>query len=148
MFREQPRRVAPNQLLQSLQMVSVEWPVRSDRQPDAVQRQRIALADFREVAVRRAASAHVVFGVDFEEANIRGGLHDRPIVLGLEANAGTRRDNALAHTVWLTPHGNLRPERQGWASGKRARPLSSALSLGCEASRALWCLHGRARALR
>ena len=50
-------------------MIAVERPHRADRQPDAVHRQRIALAQRGELRMRRAAGAHVVLGMDLEESD-------------------------------------------------------------------------------
>ena len=69
-LRKQSRLVTLVQRLQPVQMLSVERAVRADRETDAVQRDRIELADGFEVTVRRAARAHVVLGVDLEEADV------------------------------------------------------------------------------
>src|SRR5258708_5335682 len=93
MLREQTRRIAfDDELLEALKMVLIERPIGTDRQPDAVQRQRVLLANGRQITVRRAARAHVIFRMNLEEADVRPGLDDRAIVLGLKADAPTRRN--------------------------------------------------------
>ncbi len=72
-------------------MGAVERPGRADRQADAVQRQRIKLADRVEAAMRRAARAHIVFRVDFEKPKLWTRLDDRLEMLGLEPDADARR---------------------------------------------------------
>ena len=76
---------------QPLEMRLVQRPRRADRQADAVQRQRVTLADGVEAAMRRAARAHVVFRVDLEKSKLRARFHDRLEMLGLESDADARR---------------------------------------------------------
>ncbi|KAG1082506.1 hypothetical protein G6F40_015094 [Rhizopus arrhizus] len=71
----------------------VEWPVGTDGQAHAVQRQGIVFSDGRQVAMGRAASAHVVFRMNFKEAHIRPRFDDGSVVVGLKAYAGSRRDS-------------------------------------------------------
>ena len=77
-------------------MRAVQRSGRADREADAVQRERIAFADRLEPPVRRPARAHVVLGVDFEEAEVRAGLEDGVEMLGLEADA----DAAEPRPMW------------------------------------------------
>ena len=49
-------------------MLAVERRGRADRQADAMHRQRIAFAQRAELRMRRPAGAHIIFGVDLEEA--------------------------------------------------------------------------------
>ena len=74
-----------------LKMGAVERPGRADRQANPVQRQRIALADRVEAAMRRAAGAHVVLRVDFEKPKLGTRVDDRLEMLGLEPDADARR---------------------------------------------------------
>ena len=96
MLREQARLVAVDQMPEALEVVPVEGPGGADRQADPVQRQRIALADGAEIAMRRTAGAHVVLGMDLEPADIGLARQDRLVVLGLEADADARGDRSLA----------------------------------------------------
>ena len=77
-------------------MVAVERPRRTDRQPDPVQRQRIAGADRLQPAMRRPAVAHVSLGVDLEKADLARAGDNRLEMLGLEADAGAARQRAGA----------------------------------------------------
>ena len=70
-----------------LKMRAIERSRRADRQADAVQRKRVALADRVEPAMRRAARAHVVFRVDFEKPKLRTRFDDRVEMLRLETHA-------------------------------------------------------------
>ena len=60
-----------------------------------MQRNRVERADRLEPAVRRPASAHVVFRVDLEEAEVGPRLDDGVEVLGLEADAGALGENRI-----------------------------------------------------
>jgi hypothetical protein len=60
----------------------------------------MAFADRLEIAMRRRARAHVLFAVDLEEADVGQRFNNRAIVLGLEADAGARRNaKSLAITT-------------------------------------------------
>ena len=87
----QRRLEPPRDRREPLQMRLVERSGRADRQADAVQRQRVKLADGVEAAMRRAARAHVVFRVDLEKPKLRPGFDDRLEMLGLESDADARR---------------------------------------------------------
>src|SRR6266478_9773515 len=100
MFREQTRRVPLDQPLEAPKMVLIERPIGTDRQPDAVQRQRVLLANGRQITVRRASRAHVIFRMNLKEADVRPGLDDRAVVLGLEADAAPRRDRIFYWRGW------------------------------------------------
>src|SRR6516162_5829195 len=91
MFGEQARLVAPPEMSQPLDVVLVQRPVRTNRESDTVKRQRVALPDGRQVAVRRTSRPHVVLRVHLEEADVGRRLDDRAVMLGLEADAGARR---------------------------------------------------------
>src|SRR5260370_41274600 len=70
MFREQARRVALGEPLEAQKMVPVERSVGADRQPDAVEGQRIPFAYGRQIAVRRASRAPVVFREDLKKTAV------------------------------------------------------------------------------
>src|SRR5262249_47478087 len=56
------------QRLEALQMRLVEWLQAPNRHADAVQRDRVVAPHGFQGAMRRTARAHVIFGVNFEEA--------------------------------------------------------------------------------
>ena len=94
----------------------VEGAVAADRQTDTMQRQRIVLADGGQITVRRAAPAHVIFGMDFEESKFGLGGQNSAVMFGLEAKATSCR-NVVAnghHKKWGAIH-RLRPQDSGWA---------------------------------
>jgi hypothetical protein len=91
-----PGLVALVERLQPAEMGLVERPSGADRQADAVQRQRIGLADHGQATVRRPTGAHVVLRVDFEEADLGQRVHDFAVVLMLEPNSGARRNRPPA----------------------------------------------------
>ncbi|GGH49861.1 hypothetical protein GCM10010975_02480 [Comamonas phosphati] len=68
-------------------MIPVQRPLGTDGQAHAMQRQGVVFTDRRQIAMGRAAGTHVVFRVDFKEADIGPRLKDEPIVVGLEADA-------------------------------------------------------------
>ncbi len=88
MLGNELRLIAPGDFHEPREMVQVQGRRRSDRQADAVQRQPVVGADRLEPAVGRPAGAHVVFGMDLEEGELRARLEDRIEVLRLEADAG------------------------------------------------------------
>src|SRR5216684_3922595 len=92
MFREQTRRVTPDELLETLKMILIERPIGADRQSDAVERQRIPFANCRKVAVRRTSRAHVIFRMDLKETDVGQRFDNGAVMLGLEADAGSRRN--------------------------------------------------------
>ena len=104
------RLVAADQALEPRQVVAVERPRRADRQPDPMQRQRIAGADRLQPAMRRPAVAHVGLGVDLEEADLARAGEDRREMLGLEADAGAARQGtgAARRGEFQACHGDLR----------------------------------------
>ncbi len=53
-------------------MLGIKRAAAPNREPDAVERQGIALADGAEIMVGRPAVAHVVLGVDLEPADVGG----------------------------------------------------------------------------
>src|SRR5216684_1533618 len=107
MLRKQTGQVTFDELLEAPKMVRIERAIGADRQSDAVERQRIAFPDGRQIAVRRASRAHVIFRMNLEEADIGPGLDDRAVVLGLEADASAGRNAVLYERGWKR-HGNLR----------------------------------------
>ena len=68
MLGDERRLVAVDQRLETLEMRPVERLRSADRHAHAVERDGIVPADAGQRVVRRAAGAHVVFGVDLEEA--------------------------------------------------------------------------------
>ena len=88
MLREQSRLVARDQRFQTCQMIVVERLRGTNRQADTVERERVARPDRIEIAMRRAARAHVIFCVHLEEPHIGGAGENIPIVFGLETHAG------------------------------------------------------------
>ncbi len=65
----------------------------AERQPDAVQRNRIIAADGVEIAQRRAA-AHVVLGVNFHPRHVGANVQHRLVVLEAQPYSGFRRNRA------------------------------------------------------
>jgi hypothetical protein len=90
------RLIAFDQFGEALQMLHIQRPFSTDGQADTVQRQRILLADQTEKMMKRAAGDHVVFGVDFEETDVRLCTQHFTKVPGLEPQPGTRRSPARA----------------------------------------------------
>ena len=86
-LRDDGRLIALGDPGESLKMRAVQRFGRTDRQANAVQRERIAFADRLEPPVWRTAGAHIVLSVDFEEAEIRAPLENGVEMFGLEANA-------------------------------------------------------------
>ena len=74
-----------------LKMRAIERSRRADRQADAVQRKRVALADRVEPPMRRAARPHVVFRVHLEKSKLRTRFDDRVEMLRLETHADAAR---------------------------------------------------------
>lgn len=72
---------------------------RAERQTDAVKRQGVSLGNGFEVAVWRAARAHVVFRMHFEPPDVRLIRDDFRIVLGLEPDSGAYRNRVLLHPI-------------------------------------------------
>src|SRR3990170_3718406 len=87
--------VAGDQHLEAAEMLPVECPAAPDREPDAMQRHGIALADSAQKMVGRAAPPHVVLGMPLDPADVRGGLEDLTVMLGLQPNAGAGRERAV-----------------------------------------------------
>ena len=114
MLREQAGLVALGERGQALEMVLVERPGRADGEADAVQGEGIERADRLQPAVRRAAVAHIVFGVDFEKSEI-GPLGENLLdVIGFQADAAAAGQG----------RGDARAE--GRRNGHRAPPRGSA----------------------
>src|ERR1700756_1121642 len=85
MLRHQRRLVARNELAEARKVRPVEGSCPADRHADAMQRQWMIAAYGLERAMRGAAGAHIVLGMDFEEAMLRTFGEDRRKVLMLEA---------------------------------------------------------------
>ena len=92
MLGNQRRLVAIDERLETREMRLVERLRPADRHAHAVQRDRIVAADAGQRLVRRAAGAHVVFGMNLEEAVLLPLGEDRRQMLVLEARAGEAGD--------------------------------------------------------
>src|SRR5882724_1424504 len=106
-------------------MVAIERPHRTNRQPDAMHRQRIAFAQRAELRVRRPAGAHVVLGVNLEESDRLRSGEDVVKMRGLEADAGTRgqiRDDGHSYIPAVR-----RPKKEEARAGRRAPLLAQDL---------------------
>src|SRR5215475_4219748 len=106
-------------------MILIERPIGADRETDAVERQPVLLANGREIPVRRAARAHLVFGVNFEESDVGFLLEDRAVMLSLQPDAPARGD-AVSRARRRKRHGNLQSERSGQAAACPPTPLNQA----------------------
>lgn len=97
MLRKAFGPVAIAQPAQALQMRAVERSVDADRQADAMQRQREALVQMRELRMRAAAFAHVILGMNLDEAD-RARVGDQALeMIRLESDAGAGRQRGLDH---------------------------------------------------
>ena len=92
MLGNERRLVAIDERLETPEMSLVERLRPADRHAHAVQRHRIVAADAGQRVVRRAARAHVVFGMNLEEALLLPLGEDRRQMLVLEAGAGEAGD--------------------------------------------------------
>ncbi len=108
-------------------MILIERPIGTDRESDAVERQLVSLSNGRQVAVRRAARAHVVFRVDFEEADSRQRFDNRAVMLGLKTDAPARWNAIFSRRRWKQ-HGNL--QSKGEEGGCAARPTTRYQAFG------------------
>lgn len=87
MFGEALGLVAVEQRLEPVEVVDIEWRLAAQRQPDAMDRQRVALTDAGQIVVVRAAGHQVVFGMDLKKADV-GPVADDPLkMVGLQAHA-------------------------------------------------------------
>ena len=87
MFREGLRLVAVEQCCQPVKMSDVQRLIRTDGESDAVNRQRIVVANAAQIMMKRAAGDQIVFSVNLEETKIRAGRQDLGEVLGFETKA-------------------------------------------------------------
>ncbi len=71
MFGKGLRLIALESARPGVEVLFIQRPFGTDGQADTVQRQRILLADQTEKMMKRTAGHHVVFGVDFEETDVR-----------------------------------------------------------------------------
>src|SRR5437016_11327834 len=92
MFGNQGRLIAVDETPEAREMLLVERLRSSDRHAHAVQRQRVIAPDGFKGPMRRSSGAHVVLGVDFEEAPLSAFGKDRGEVLVLEACSGKTAD--------------------------------------------------------
>ena len=77
MLGDDGRLIALGHAREPCEVGGVQRSRRADRQADAVQRERVERADRLEPPVRRTARAHVVLGVDLEEAESRAAPRER-----------------------------------------------------------------------
>src|SRR5216684_6245131 len=111
MLRETLRRVAIAQQFESREMVAIERLHRANRQPDAMYRQCIALAQRAELRVGRPAGTHIVLRMHLEESDRLRCGEDVAKMRGLEADAGARgkiRIDGHMYVLALRPVGGLR----------------------------------------
>ena len=88
---------------QARKMIAVERLRRADGEADAMQRQRVGLAQKAQLRMRDAARAHVVLGMDFEKAERLALRRDGGEMLRLEADAGAGR-KARGRTIMASGH--------------------------------------------
>jgi hypothetical protein len=84
--------IAVDEGLEPLEMRFIERLRTADRHANAVERNRVVLADLIKRSMGRAAAAHVVFGVDFKEAISLPVGQDRLQMFVLETRADTARN--------------------------------------------------------
>lgn len=94
MLGERLRLIAVDEPAQTPQMLPVEASRAPDRKTDAVQGQRVALADGGELGMGQTALAHIVLGMDLEEANVRAAAQYVVDVLRLQAGPSPVRQPA------------------------------------------------------
>jgi len=88
---KEARLISPVEVSKSLKVSLVERLFAADGKADAVERQRVPLPDCFKLAMRHSARTHVVFGMNFEKADIRTCIQDILNVVRLQPRAGTRR---------------------------------------------------------
>ena len=109
MLGDERRLVAIDERLETPEMRLVERLRPADRHAHAVQRHRIVAADAGQRVMRRAAGAHVVFGMNLEEAVLLPVGQDRRQMLMLEAGAGEAGNR-------MRRKAEARRRARGWAS--------------------------------
>ncbi|MNN89133.1 hypothetical protein D3C81_2069050 [compost metagenome] len=77
-------------------MRDIQRPLPTDRQADAVQRQRVLFAYPPQEVMKRPAGHHVVFRVHLEKAQIRSGLEHLTKMLALEPQPCPWRQPAIS----------------------------------------------------
>ena len=92
MLGEKAGLVALDQVLEARQMSLIEGVIGTDRQPNPVQGKRIAVANESKVVMRRTAGAHVVLSVDLKKSKLWHAFKYLAVVLRLEADANTGRN--------------------------------------------------------
>src|SRR6266849_2168742 len=92
MLGNERRLVAVDKRLEPPEMRFVEWLRTADRHANAVERNRVVLADPVKCGMGRAAGTHVVFSMDLKEAISLLIGQDRLQMFMLEARARTARD--------------------------------------------------------
>ena len=91
MLGYQRRLEASDTLGESAEVIGVERIGRAEREPDAVEAQRIALAEALQPCERRAAIGEEILGMDLEECERRAALEKLGIVRRPQADAGAAR---------------------------------------------------------
>src|SRR5215467_3638577 len=92
MLGNQRRFITVDEGLEPLEMRFIERLRAAYRHANAVERNRVVLADLVKRSLGRTAGAHVVFGVDFEEAIPLPVGQDRLQMFVLEARANAARN--------------------------------------------------------
>src|SRR5690606_3265083 len=88
-----------------------------DRETHAMQRQRTVLGNRREVAMRRTALAHIVFGMYLEETDVRPAGEELAVMLGLQAENGAQGQVVEGRHPGFLPHVSGR-----WPGRQHRRP--------------------------
>lgn len=116
MFGEARGLVSVAKDFQPQKMIAVERVHRTDGKTDAVNRQGITLAQCAQLCVRRAACAHVIFGVDLYEGERLPGCEQVLKMLRLVSNAcargqGSEKRHAATFRKPVGTHGGRAPRR-------------------------------------
>src|SRR5262245_14169493 len=122
-------------------MLAVERIGATDRQADAVNRQRIVGANSMQEMMRRTAGAHVILGVDLEEIDPAGTGENVVCVLVLEPHA-CRMMRLGLRKRWLYGRSHDFLPRFG---GSRRRPPASARHILKARCIVVRCLAGPSR---
>jgi hypothetical protein len=102
---------------------AIQRAYRADRQAHAMQRQRIKLADRRKITMRRPARAHVIFGMNLEKADIRGGFKHCAPMFGAQPDTAARRKRQPCWLERNIRHGfAFLKAASDWRRSGQARP--------------------------
>src|SRR5262245_49193928 len=97
MLGETLRLISVAEPFQANQVIAVKGLHRSDGQADAMNRNRVVLAQARELMMGQTPCAHVVFGMHLEKSDRLRADNDVRKMLGLEAHTSTRRQLRYLH---------------------------------------------------